>query len=149
MKCFQFRQTETIGETEVVPRSCYSTFKKEKCLLEIKLICKHSEPDFATENQLCGSDKTCPTNTISAAVQELHMRVRLCNSHNILFSSTNKSCPQTIRSDGKWDRTFAIQSLSPLPDRIRRRHSLCRHARTIGTCDSGCVTPRALLGGGV
>ena len=131
MNCFQFRQTETVGESEVVPRSCYSTFKKERRLPEIKLICIHSEPDFATESQLCSSDKTCPTNKISAVVQELHMRVRLRNSHNILFSSTNKSWPKTIRSDGKWDRTFAIQSLSPLTDRIRRRHSLCRHARTI------------------
>ena len=105
--------------------------QKGKYLPEIKLICKHSGPDFATGSQLCSSDKTCPSNKISAVMQKLHMWVRLCNSHNILLSSTNKYWPKTIRSDEKWDRTFAIQCLSPLPDRIRRRHSLCRHARTM------------------
>ena len=74
MKCLQRRQTETIGDTAVVQLSCYSTFKKEKYLPEIKLICKHSNPDFATESQLCSSDETCPANQISAVMQELHLR---------------------------------------------------------------------------
>ena len=105
--------------------------QKEKYLPEIKLICKHSEPDFPTGRQLCSSDKTCSTNKISAVMQEVHIQVLLCNSHNILPSSTNKYGPKTIRSDEKWDWTFPIQSLSPLPDRIRRRNSPCRHARTV------------------
>ena len=77
--------------------------QKGKFLPDMKLICKDSEPDFATGSQLCSSDNTCPTNKISTVMQELHMRVRLCNSHNILLSSTNKYWPKTIRSDEKWE----------------------------------------------
>ena len=63
----------------------------------MKLIREHFEPDFATESRVkSSSDGTGPANKISAVMQELHTRLRLCNSDNIKFISATGQNPPVV-----------------------------------------------------